>query len=79
MASTPIAASDVAMVTVEGLQQNARKTTEIPPRVAVYDVIAMVKGCDSNYAGQAFTRLLQSGKVPACEEVGQEKLVHAVR
>lgn len=64
----------VAAFTLGGLQQHARKTTEVPPRVAVYDVIAMVKKCDSNYAGQTYLRLLEKG--PGCEEV-DANLVHA--
>ena len=59
-------------LTLEGLQQKARKTTETPPRVAVYDVIAMAKGCDQEYAGKCYMRLLSAGKVPECQEVGQE-------
>ena len=37
---------EAAMVTLEELEKNARKTIEIPPRVAVYDVIALVKNCN---------------------------------
>jgi hypothetical protein len=40
--------------------------------VAVYDVIAMVKGCDQDYACKCYTRLVNAGKVPEFEEVGQE-------
>ena len=35
-----------------------RKTCEAPPRISVYDVIAKVKGCSLNYAGNVFRRLL---------------------
>ncbi len=68
---------EVAPLTLEGMQCRARKTAESPPRVAVHDVIAMVKTCDQNYAGQVYMRLLTAGKVPECAEVGQD-LVHAL-
>ena len=61
---------------MEGLQQGVRKTNEHPRRVAVYDVIALLKKCDNNYAGQLYSRLLQEQKVPKCEKVGQD-LIHA--
>ena len=64
-------------LTLESLQAKARKTNEIPPRIAVYDVIAMVKRCDQDYAGKCYMRLLNAGRVPECEEVGQE-LVRAI-
>ena len=69
MASTPQVTSDAAIVTLEGFQQHARKTTEIQPRVAVYDIIAAAKGRDNKYASGLFLRYLQEGKVPHCEEV----------
>ena len=69
MASTPQVTSDAAIVTLEGFQQHARKTTEIQPRVAVYDIIAAAKGRDNKYASGLFLRYLQEGKVPPCEEV----------
>ena len=50
MASTPQVTSDAAIVSLEGFQQHARKTTEIPPRDAVYDIIAAAKGRDNKYA-----------------------------
>ena len=57
------------MLTLEGLQQKARKTIENPPRVAVYDMIAVAKGKDNKYASDLYLRYLQEGKVPNCEEV----------
>ena len=69
MASAPQVTSDAAIVTLEGFQQHARKTTEIQPRVAVYDIIAAAKGRDNKYASGLFLRYLQEGKVPPCEEV----------
>ena len=69
MASTPQVTSDAAIVSLEGFQQHARKTTEIPPRDAVYDIIAAAKGRDNKYASGLFLRYLQEGKVPPCEEV----------
>ena len=63
---------EIIELTLEGLQEKTRKTNESSPRVAVYDVIAMVKRCDNNYAGQIYMRLMKAGKVPECEEVEQE-------
>ena len=67
---------ELALLTLDGLQQYARRTAEAPPRVAIYDVIALVKKCDQKYAGQTYLRLLDAGAVPICEEIGQE-LLHA--
>ena len=55
-----------------------RKTREMPPRVSVYDVIAIVKGCSRNYAGNVFRRLLAAGNVPACEEVSPNLLEETI-
>ena len=57
--------------TLASLSEMARRTTETPPRVSVYDVIAAAKGCDGNVAGEVFRRMLHSGTVPTCEEVPQ--------
>ena len=57
--------------TLASLSEMARRTTETPPRVFVYDVIAAAKGCDGNVAGEVFRRMLHSGTVPTCEEVPQ--------
>ena len=54
-----------------------RKTCEAPPRISVYDVIAKVKGCSLNYAGNVFRRLLDSGNVPECEEVSPSLMEQA--
>ena len=67
---------EVVLLTLEGLQLHARRTTENPPRVAIYDVIALIKKCDQNYAGQIYLRLLDAGAVPKCVEI-QQDLVHA--
>ncbi len=72
VASNPCIMDEIIELTLEGLQAKARKTNESSPRVAVYDVIAMVKRCDNNYAGQIYMRLMKAGKVPECEEVEQE-------
>jgi len=55
-----------------------RKTRELPPRISVYDVIAKVKGCSSNYAGNVFRRMLDSGSVPECDEVSPNLFEEAV-
>ena len=68
-----LAMEELAMNTLGNCEQKARKTSEIPPRIAVYDFIALVKGCDTNYAGQIYKRLLAGGKVPECDEI----LIHA--
>ena len=62
------------IITLENLSQVARQTTERPPRVSVYDVIAAAKGCDGNHAGMLFRRMLVAGAVPNCEEVPQTLL-----
>ena len=64
-------ACSIAPPSLENLQRRVRKTNENPPRAAVYDVIAAVKNCDPNYAGQIYKRLLDAGKVPERAEVGQ--------
>ena len=64
-------ACSIAPPSLENLQRRVRKTNENPPRAAVYDVIAAVKNCDQNYAGQIYKRLLDAGKVPECAEVDQ--------
>ena len=64
-------ACSIAPPSLENLQRRVRKTKEDPPRAAVYDVIAEVKDCDQNYAGQIYKRLLDAGKVPECAEVDQ--------
>ena len=69
----PMSVLDV-QIGVDGV----RKTHEIPPRVSVYDVIAKVKGCSSNYAGNLFRRLLDSGNVPECEEVSTNVIEQAI-
>jgi hypothetical protein len=61
-------------ITLEILSQVARRTTETPPRVSVYDVIAAAKDCDGDGAGKIFRRLLQSGTVPEGQEVPQNML-----
>ncbi len=61
----------IAPPSLANLQRRVRKTNENPPRAAVYDVIAAVKNCDQNYAGQIYKRLLDAGKVPECAEVDQ--------
>ena len=60
---------EVVRLTLEGLQQKARKTNEVPPRVAIYDTIAVAKGKDNKYASDLYMRYLGEGKVPMCEEV----------
>ena len=64
-------ACSIAPPSPENLQRRVRKTSENPPRAAVYDVIAVAKNCDQNYAGQIYKRLLDAGKVPECAEVDQ--------
>ena len=64
-------ACSIAPPALENLQRRVRKTKEDPPRAAVYDVIAEVKDCDQNDAGQIYKRLLDAGKVPECAEVDQ--------
>ena len=59
----------VQNITLETLSEVARRTTETPPRVSVYDVIAAAKDCDGDRAGQIFRRLLSTGTVPECAEV----------
>ena len=63
------ATGSVAMFTLEVLRQKARKTVEVPARVAVYDMIAAAKGRDNKYASKVFKRHLKEGTMPACEEV----------
>ena len=60
------------MVTLEELQQNARKTIEIPPRVAVHDVIALAKGFDQEFAAKCYMRLWHAGQAPECDMVAQD-------
>ena len=62
-------ACSIAPPSPENLQRRVRKTSENPPRATVYDVIAVAKNCDQNYAGQIYKRLLDAGKVPECAEV----------
>ena len=64
-------ACSMAPPSPENLQRRVGKTSEKPPRAAVYDVIAIAKNCDQNYAGQIYKRLLDAGKVPECAEVDQ--------
>ena len=64
-------ACSIAPPALENLQRRVRKTKEDPPRAAVYDVIAAVKNCDQNCAGQIYKRLLDTVKVPECAEVDQ--------
>ena len=71
MADANSDACSIAPPSLENLQRRVRKTNENPPRAAVYDVIAAVKNCDPNYAGQIYKRLLDAGKVPECAEVDQ--------
>ena len=71
MADANSDACSIAPPSLENLQRRVRKTKESPPRAAVYDVIAAVKNCDQNYAGQIYKRLLDAGKVPECAEVDQ--------
>ena len=61
-------ACSIAPPALENLQRRVRKTKEDPPRAAVYDVIAEVKDCDRNYAGQIYKRLLDAAKVPEVAE-----------
>ena len=58
-------------ITLESLTHTARKTTEVPARVSVVDVIAVAKGCDIRYAAEMFRRMLRAGNVPEGEEVPQ--------
>ena len=71
MADANSDACSIAPPSLENLQRRVRKTNENPPRAAVYDVIAIAKNCDQNYAGQIYKRLLDAGKVPECAEVDQ--------
>ena len=68
----------MSILDVQTATDGFRKTREVPPRVSVYDVIAKVKGCSSNYAGNVFRRLLDSGNVPACEEVSPSLVEQAI-
>lgn len=68
----------MSILDVQVATDGLRKTREVPPRVSVYDVIAKVKGCSSNYAGQVFRRLLDSGNVPECEEVSPSLVDQAI-
>ena len=61
----------VASLTTDNFAEGVRKTTETPPRVSVYDVIAKVKGCSGDVACVTFRRLLATDFVPECEEVLQ--------
>ena len=65
----------IGMLSVESLNEKSRITSEIPSRVAVHGVIMLMKGCDNDYAGTIFQRLLNAGKVPKCEEVEYSMVV----
>jgi hypothetical protein len=43
----------------DGSVTKIRKTVEDPPRVAIYDVLQLVTGCDSNNCSTVFQRLLE--------------------
>jgi len=66
------------IITLDVLSHAARRTLESPPRISIYDVIAVVKGCSVNAAGMVFRRLLEAGLVLRCEEVSQN-LIHTDR
>ena len=57
-------AMSLQTVTLESLSQAARKTNEAPPRVSVYDVIAIARNCDGKVAEQTFRRMFEAGTVP---------------
>ena len=61
----------VASLTTDNFAEGVRKTTETPPRVSVYDIIAKVKGCSGDVACVTFRRLLATDSVPECGEVLQ--------
>ncbi len=67
--SPAVAAMAEQTITLQSLSRAARQTTETPPRIAVYDVIAAAKGCAGSDAGKIFRRMLQAGTVPWCGEV----------
>ena len=44
----------------EGTVRQIRKTAEDPPRVAVYDVLQMVTGCNANNCSNVYSRVAES-------------------
>ena len=67
------------LISLGSLAEKVRKTGENPPRIAVVDVIAAVKGCDVHYAAQLLRRMISAGVAPDVEQVQHEVVENTVR